>query len=75
MRSLSLVKCGPPAPRDGLREIQLRPQLLQDLRSERNYLFRSGDQIEPLNFSILVVNDFLAAGEEGVPGKNVAGKE
>src|SRR6266567_2184439 len=60
---------------NGLRKIQLGPQVLRDLRGERNHFFGGGGEVQALDLAILVVDDFFAAGEEGVAGKNVAGKE
>ncbi len=58
-----------------LREIQLGPQFLRYLGRERNYFFRPGGEIEPLDLAILVVDDFLAARQKGVARKNIAGEE
>src|SRR6202166_1088729 len=63
-----------PASFDLLRKIELWSEVLRDFRGEWNNRLRASLQIQTANFSVLVINNFLSAGEKRIAGKKVARK-
>src|SRR5262249_52505027 len=57
---------------DLLREIELGAKLLRNLRAERNQFFFAGRDVQAVKFSVVGVDDFLAAGEKRIAGKKIA---
>ena len=55
-----------------LREIEFWTEVLRNFSGKRNHSLRTRLQVQAANFSVLVVNNFLAAGEKRVARKKVA---
>src|ERR1700751_5541250 len=58
-----------------LREIEFGAEVLGDFGGKRNDGFGGGVEVQAADFTVLVVNDFLAARQEGVTREKVAGKD